>query len=182
MYSRIISFSGPFSYPLVLLYCYIPLLLSGIGIPKPSRDRGWPTLVFWAAFVMFIVSILSPLGDASLVEFQYMFLPAAPSAALVHSLQLVAAPLSHLIMLATGSIIPRGPHFYFSPLLLAGAAVASSPLWAVPILKTSMYFWGAGAMELLIYPFFYAPFGIYMLVFGAARFWELGSLTCRKGR
>jgi hypothetical protein len=82
----------------------------------------------------------------------------------------VIAPLAHLAMLTAGSLIAGRASFLRSPLMLAGVVIAANPLWCIPILRAAHKMDGENAMLGIFYFFFYAPLGLYMLLFGAVQF------------
>jgi len=81
----------------------------------------------------------------------------------------VIAPLAHLAMLTAGSLIAGRASFLRSPLMLAGVVIAANPLWCIPILRAAHKMDGENAMLGIFYFFFYAPLGLYTLLFGAVQ-------------
>ncbi len=172
--------------------CYITLFVAGILIPQPAHFSRAPLLVFCAAFATIVFCLLCPLWETTLRMLQTDLLAAAapvsrpvmqaidsinPDSRHLYQSPLtlqvtfleVVAPVCHLVMLAAGSVIPGGPSFYRSPLLFAGIVLTANPLWCIPILHAAHKMDGENAMLAMLYVYFYAPLGIYMLLFGAAQ-------------
>jgi len=130
-----------------LLIPYALLFISSVLLDMPLKMAWCAHLAFWGAFAILIYSILAPITINRTGMIQGNFLARV-------------APVSHVLLIAAASLMPRRLPLCRSPLLIAGVVLAASPGWTVPLLQAAHKLQGENAMTAILYWVLYLPMGL----------------------